>query len=224
MTANQPELNSLLEEIRSHVKRMKGTGITELALSARLPKGPAEALRQIRAEIGDCTRCKLCRGRTQIVFGTGNPEARLMFVGEGPGRDEDRQGEPFVGRAGQLLTDMIVKGMKMKREEVYIANVVKCRPPDNRYPEPEEVETCSPFLLQQIAAIKPQVLVTLGNLAAQTLLKTKTGITALRGRFHDFHGIPLMPTFHPAYLLRNPDMKRPCWEDLKKVVAALGGR
>lgn len=220
---NQPELKDLTREIQIHLRRLEEIGITEISLPEAPSRKPEEALRKIREEIGDCTRCQLCRGRTHIVFGVGNPRARLLFIGEGPGRDEDLQGEPFVGRAGQLLTRMI-EAMKMKREEVYIANIVKCRPPENRYPEPEEAATCYPFLLKQIDAIRPEIIVALGNLAAQTLLETKKGITGLRGRFHDFHGIPLMPTFHPAYLLRNPEMKKPCWEDLKKVMAALPAR
>lgn len=220
---NQPELKDLTREIQIHLRRLEEIGITEISLPEAPSRKPEEVLRKIREEIGDCTRCKLCQERTHIVFGVGNPRARLMFIGEGPGRDEDLQGEPFVGRAGQLLTRMI-EAMKMKREEVYIANIVKCRPPENRYPEPEEAATCYPFLLKQIDAIRPEIIVALGNLAAQTLLETKKGITGLRGRFHDFHGIPLMPTFHPAYLLRNPEMKKPCWEDLKKVMAALPAR
>ncbi len=204
-----------MKDLKAHLEDLIDIGIGEVHFAEF-----QETLQSIREEIGDCTRCKLCHGRTNIVFGVGSPHARLMFVGEGPGRDEDLQGEPFVGRAGQLLTKMI-EAMGYRREEVYIGNIVKCRPPDNRYPEPEEVATCTPFLLKQIAAIGPKVIVTLGNLASQTLLQTKTGITSLRGRFHDLNGIPLMPTFHPAYLLRNPEMKKPCWEDLKQVMARL---
>ncbi len=204
-----------MKDLKAHLVDLIDIGIGEVHFAEF-----QETLQSIREEIGDCTRCKLCHGRTNIVFGVGSPHARLMFVGEGPGRDEDLQGEPFVGRAGQLLTKMI-EAMGYRREEVYIGNIVKCRPPDNRYPEPEEVATCTPFLLKQIAAIGPKVIVTLGNLASQTLLQTKTGITSLRGRFHDLNGIPLMPTFHPAYLLRNPEMKKPCWEDLKQVMARL---
>lgn len=221
---NQHEFQGLLEDVKHHIQRAKEMGITELArvgaARASEPSNQAEELKNIREEIGDCKRCKLCEKRTQIVFGVGNPRAQLMFVGEGPGRDEDLQGEPFVGRAGQLLTKMI-EAMGFKRSDVYIANIVKCRPPDNRLPEPDEVEHCLPFLLKQIAAVQPKILVTLGNLASQTLLGTKTGITTLRGKFHDFHGTQLMPTYHPAYLLRNPNMKKPCWEDLKQVMAAL---
>jgi DNA polymerase len=181
--------------------------------------GTLEALRE---HIGDCQRCKLAPHRTHIVFGVGNPKARLVFVGEAPGRDEDRQGEPFVGRAGQLLTEIITKGMKLRREDVYIANVIKCRPPENRNPEPDEVASCEPFLLRQLGLIGPEVIVALGKFAAQSLLRSKTPITQLRGRWYDYHGIRLMPTFHPAYLLRNPGDKRLVWEDIQKVMATLG--
>lgn len=183
---------------------------------------PALDLDGVRAELGDCTRCRLASTRTQIVFGSGNPDARILFVGEGPGRDEDRQGLPFVGRAGELLTDIIQKGMKIDRSDVYICNVVKCRPPDNRNPEPEEVAACSPFLIQQIEAVRPEVIVALGKFAAQTLLESATPITRLRGRWHEYQGIPLMPTFHPAHLLRNPSYKRQVWEDIKQVMQRLG--
>jgi len=182
----------------------------------------ATTLEELRAGIGDCRRCKLSGGRTQVVFGVGNPRARLVFVGEGPGRDEDLRGEPFVGRAGALLTDIIEKGMKLRRSDVYICNVVKCRPPDNRNPEPDEVAACSPFLERQIALVEPEVIVALGKFAAQTLLTTSTPITKLRGRWHEYLGVPLMPTFHPAYLLRNPGDKRLVWEDIQQVMARLG--
>lgn len=183
--------------------------------------GAAATLDALGRHIGDCTRCKLCRGRTNLVFGVGNPDARLMFVGEGPGADEDLQGEPFVGRAGQLLTQ-IVKAMGFERGQVYIANVVKCRPPNNRNPEPDEIAACSPFLEAQIAAIRPDVIVALGKFAAQTLLATETPISRLRGRFHDRRGVDVMPTFHPSYLLRNPGAKREVWEDMKMVMKRLG--
>jgi uracil-DNA glycosylase len=181
---------------------------------------PPPALDAIRERMGDCTRCKLHSGRTNIVFGVGNPRAKLMFVGEGPGADEDEQGEPFVGRAGQLLTQ-IIKAMGYARQDVYIANVVKCRPPNNRNPEPDEVATCQPFLLEQIDAISPSVIVALGKFAAQTLLQTETPISRLRGRFHSLRGIDVMPTFHPSYLLRNPGAKREVWEDMKQVMRRL---
>ena len=177
----------------------------------------AEALAAVRADIGDCTRCKLhTLGRRQIVFGVGNPEADLMFVGEAPGADEDVQGIPFVGRAGQLLTK-IIEAIDLKRDDVYIANVIKCRPPQNRNPEPDEVGTCEPFLFRQIDSIKPKVIVALGKFAAQTLLRTLDPISRLRGRVYEYRGAKLIPTFHPAYLLRNPSSKREVWEDMKLV-------
>jgi uracil-DNA glycosylase family 4 len=181
-----------------------------------------EALRALREDIGDpCTRCKLhTLGRKQIVFGVGNPNADLMFVGEAPGADEDIQGEPFVGRAGQLLTK-IIEAIGLKREDVYIANVLKCRPPGNRNPEPDEVEQCEPFLLRQIDIIRPKVIVALGKFAAQCLLKTNDPITRLRGREYRFRDAILMPTYHPAYLLRTPSAKREVWEDMKRVRALL---
>jgi len=181
-----------------------------------------ETLDGVRADLGDCQRCKLAGGRTNLVFGVGDPHARLVFVGEGPGADEDAKGEPFVGRAGQLLTEIITKGMKLQRHDVYICNVVKCRPPGNRNPEPDEVAACEPFLMRQLGAIGPQVIVALGKFAAQTLLRSKTPITQLRGRWFDYQGIMLMPTFHPAYLLRNPGEKRLVWEDIQKVMRVLG--
>ena len=178
---------------------------------------PGDQLADIRADIGDCTRCKLHRlGRTQVVFGVGNPEADLMFVGEAPGHDEDVQGIPFIGRAGQLLTK-IIEAIELTREDVYIANVIKCRPPQNRNPEPDEVETCEPFLFRQIDTIKPRVIVALGTFAARTLLRTLDPISRLRGRVYDYRGAKLIPTFHPAYLLRNPASKRDVWEDMKVV-------
>lgn len=179
------------------------------------------SLQSIRADLGDCIRCPLHKGRKNIVFGVGNPKARLMFIGEGPGADEDAQGEPFVGAAGQLLTKMI-KAMGLARSDIYIANIVKCRPPGNRNPEPLEIEQCIPFLYRQIETVGPKVIVCLGKIAASTLLKNEIPITKLRGGFHDYQGIQVMPTYHPAYLLRNPVMKKPVWEDLKKVMGVLG--
>jgi uracil-DNA glycosylase family 4 len=181
----------------------------------------AEALRAIQFEIGDCTRCVLSRGRNKIVFGDGDPNARLMFVGEGPGADEDAQGLPFVGRAGQLLNNMIV-ATGLKREQVYIANIVKCRPPQNRVPEPEEANTCSPFLFQQIDVIRPEVLVALGSTAAMYLLGAKSSLSGLRGRVHACRGTKLIVTYHPAYLLRDPRQKKEAWQDLKLAMAELG--
>ena len=182
----------------------------------------AEALSRLKVEIGpDCQRCKLhALGRHQVVFGVGNPNADLMFVGEGPGADEDIQGEPFVGRAGQLLTK-IIEAIGMTRQDVYIANVIKCRPPQNRNPEPDEVEKCEPFLFRQIETIKPKVIVALGKFAAQSLLKTSEPITRIRGREYTYRDAILMPTYHPAYLLRNPSSKREVWEDMKRVRAIL---
>lgn len=181
---------------------------------------PPRSLQEIRDEIGDCRRCKLCSTRKNIVFGTGSPTAQLMFVGEAPGADEDAQGQPFVGRAGQLLTKMI-QAMGLSREAVYIANIIKCRPPENRNPQPDEIAACSPFLLKQIESIRPKVICALGTFSAQTLLETQQKISALRGKFHDYHGVKLLPTFHPAYLLRNPNEKKTVWEDLKKIMEEL---
>jgi DNA polymerase len=193
--------------------------LRDLALAA----DPAAALQALRVEvIGDCRRCGLCEGRTNVVFGVGHPRARLMFVGEGPGADEDAQGEPFVGRAGQLL-DRIIAAMGLSRPEVYIGNVVKCRPPGNRTPLPDEAATCLPFLRTQIAIVKPEVIVALGKTALEGLLGPLAGgITALRGRWFETQGIPLKATFHPAYLLRNPAAKAPVWEDMKDVLGRLG--
>ncbi|HEV8384767.1 MAG TPA: uracil-DNA glycosylase [Candidatus Acidoferrales bacterium] len=182
-----------------------------------------DSIEKIRADIGDCTRCALSQHRHSIVYGVGNPRAELMFVGEGPGADEDAQGIPFVGRAGQLLTQMI-EAMGLRREDVYIANVVKCRPPGNRLPEKEEIATCSPFLIRQIDAIKPKVLVALGACAVQTLLAAPVAITKIRGQWYDYRGIRMMPTFHPAFLLRDPRAKPDAWRDLQKVMAVLGLR
>jgi uracil-DNA glycosylase family 4 len=185
-------------------------------------KNAAEALTAIRVDIGeDCSRCKLhTLGRKQIVFGVGNPNADLMFVGEAPGADEDEQGIPFIGRAGQLLTK-IIEAIDLKREDVYIANIIKCRPPQNRNPEPDEVASCEPFLFRQIDVIKPKVIVALGKYAAQTLLRSETPISRLRGQQFDYRGAKLIPTFHPAYLLRNPSSKREVWEDMKLVRSLL---
>ena len=183
---------------------------------------PAQALRLIREDIGDCTRCKLHQqGRKQIVFGVGNPKADLMFIGEAPGADEDQQGEPFVGRAGQLLNNMI-KAMGIQREDVYIANIIKCRPPGNRTPERDECETCSPFLMRQIAAIQPKAIVALGAVAAKTLLAINAPMMEMRGRWYDFRGTKLAVTYHPAFLLRDPRQKKEAWKDLQMVMKELG--
>jgi len=179
-----------------------------------------ETLEEIRADLENCRKCPLCQGRKTIVFGTGNPRARLVLVGEAPGREEDLKGEPFVGEAGRLL-DRMLFAMGLAREEVYICNVEKCRPPQNRDPRPEEIEACEPFLKRQLSAIGPEVIITLGKFAAQTLLRDQSPISRLRGHWREYQGIPLMPTFHPAYLLRNPAGKREVWEDLKKVLQRL---
>jgi DNA polymerase len=179
-----------------------------------------ESLADVRADMGDCTRCGLFEHRTHIVFGEGSPNAQVVFVGEGPGADEDRCGQPFVGAAGQLLTK-IIAAMHLTRKAVYISNIVKCRPPNNRNPKPEEVRRCLPFLKRQLAAIQPRVICALGSVAARALLETETPISRLRGRFHDFSGIPVMPTFHPAYLLRNPEKKKEVWEDIQQIMKML---
>lgn len=181
------------------------------------PEILSETLDEIRADLGDCQRCRLARGRNRIVFGDGNPGAKLVFVGEGPGFEEDQQGKPFVGAAGQLLS-RIIEAINLTRSQVYICNIVKCRPPKNRNPEPAEISTCFPFLERQIAAIQPDIICALGSVAAQTLLQTTMSISRLRGRFHEYKGIKVLPTYHPAYLLRNPDKKRDVWEDMKMLM------
>ncbi|HEY6395635.1 MAG TPA: uracil-DNA glycosylase [Candidatus Binataceae bacterium] len=192
-------------------------------LYSRYPGLEAVAdLNALREYIGECQRCKLAPRRTNLVFGVGNPNAELMFVGEAPGADEDARGEPFVGRAGQLLTDIIERGMGLSRSDVYICNVIKCRPPDNRNPEPDEVATCEPFLMRQIELVRPRVIVGLGTFAVQALLKVKTPISKLRGIWHEVRGVRMMPTFHPAYLLRNPADKRLVWADVQAVMKELG--
>ncbi len=207
------------------IAHLREIGVRELGTSETASPRRSSALArlaEIRADLGDCRRCKLCAGRTQIVFGAGDPEARLLFVGEGPGAEEDRQGEPFVGRAGQKLDEMI-RAIGFARSQVYIANVVKCRPPENRTPEADEVETCAPFLFRQIEAISPRVIVALGSPAAKTLLGTREGIKRIRGTWGEFRGIPVMPTFHPAYLLRayTVENRRLVFEDLKAARARL---
>jgi uracil-DNA glycosylase family 4 len=194
--------------------------LEEPAPAADKPRTGKAGLQVLRDEIGDCQRCKLAPTRTNLVYGVGNPDADLVFVGEAPGADEDAQGEPFVGKAGQLLTKMI-EAMGYTRDDVYICNVLKCRPPANRNPEPDEVASCEPFLKRQLAAIRPRIIVALGKFAAQCLLRDDTPITRLRGGFRSYEGIPLMPTLHPAYLLRDPSKKKLAWDDLKAVNAAL---
>ncbi|HYH99939.1 uracil-DNA glycosylase [Hyalangium sp.] len=184
-------------------------------------EGERPTLDQIRRELGDCQRCKLCTGRKNIVFGVGNPRAELVFVGEGPGEQEDLKGVPFVGPAGELLTKMI-QAMGFSRDDVYICNVVKCRPPGNRNPEPDEITACEPFLRSQLLALQPKVIVALGKFAAQTLLRDSTPITRLRGQWREYQGVKLMPTFHPAYLLRSPQEKKKAWEDLQQVMKIFG--
>jgi DNA polymerase len=195
-------------------------GINSLPVSETKADKPGQlnviTLEEVRKELGDCKRCKLHLTRRTIVFGEGNEKATLMFIGEGPGYDEDVQGKPFVGRAGQLLTK-IIESINLSREEVYIANIIKCRPPQNRNPEPDEIQSCNPFLARQISAIQPKIICALGTFSAQTLLKTDVKITALRGKFYDLEGIKVIPTYHPAFLLRNPEKKREVWEDMKKI-------
>jgi uracil-DNA glycosylase family 4 len=233
------------EQLAAHLKYFEALGVTGVSKDRRwterepgtphahaAPSAPHDAgstlhaapctLHDVRAELGDCTRCKLHPTRTNIVFGVGNANADLMFVGEAPGADEDQQGEPFVGRAGQLLTK-IIEAIGLTRSDVYIANVLKCRPPNNRNPEPDEVAQCEPFLFKQIDLIRPKVIVALGTHAAHALLKVETPISKLRGQVLQFRGATLIPTFHPAYLLRSPERKRDVWEDMKKVRALLGG-
>lgn len=208
-------------ELVSKTTTMLDEDIITIKEPANLFDGKTMTLEEIREEIGDCTRCQLHEGRTNLVFGDGNPKARLMFVGEGPGRDEDMQGKPFVGRSGKLLTK-IIEAMGLKREDVYIGNVVKCRPPNNRAPEQNEMDTCEQFLFKQIRFIKPEVIVCLGATAAKSILKTKASLGSLRGKFHMYSGSKLMVTYHPAALLRNPNFKKPAWEDMQVVMKELG--
>ncbi len=246
MDEMQREFLEIVEQVRAHLEYRRALGMSFVEMPLRgVPRSTAPVAAQVdpvktasalverpfasgaaglaavREELGDCIRCKLHKGRKNIVFGEGNPNAALVFVGEGPGQEEDLQGRPFVGAAGQLLTDIIVKGMQLKREDVYICNIVKCRPPGNRNPEPDEVGACEPFLIKQLRAINPQIIIGLGNVAVKTLLKTKEGITSLRGNWKTYQGIPLMPTFHPAYLLRTPSDKKLVWDDIKKVIAEM---
>lgn len=243
------ELREILKDVRKHVLWQEQEGAKRIWVSVssvarpkivppaeasprtrepsalKLPEAPPhsdqKALDEIRRDMGNCTRCKLCQGRKHIVFGTGNPRAQLVFVGEGPGAEEDAQGLPFVGPAGQLLTKMI-EAMGFKRDEVYICNVVKCRPPNNRNPEPDEIAACEPFLKAQLKSIQPKAIVALGKFAAQTLLRDEAPITRLRGTWRQYEGIALMPTFHPAYLLRQPAEKKKAWSDLQQVMKMFG--
>jgi len=212
--------NEVISDLKSYLEYLKGMGIVSLPTSEIKPGEPNPSrvmtLEEVRKELGDCKRCKLHRTRRTVVFGEGNEKATLMFIGEGPGYDEDVQGRPFVGKAGQLLTK-IIESINLRREEVYIANIIKCRPPQNRNPESDEIQSCNSFLMKQIRVIQPRIICALGTFAAQTLLKTDTKISALRGKFFDLEGIKVIPTYHPAFLLRNPERKREVWEDMKKI-------
>ncbi len=213
----EQEFHLVLSSLQDYLISLKDEGVEEIPQQQVLPsKGKGDLLNQVRKNLGECTRCKLHPHRKNIVFGTGNPEAKLVFVGEGPGGDEDLQGKPFVGRAGQLLTK-IINSINLTREEVYIANIIKCRPPQNRNPEPDEIKACEPFLIQQLDVIQPKIICALGTFAAQTLLETDERISRLRGRFISYRGSKLIATFHPAYLLRNPNKKRDVWEDMKMI-------
>ncbi len=232
------ELHEALAQARSFFEDLHDLGVSAVPvaeLPAELPPCPpdvcgvdrggtavcrAETMEEIQADLGDCQRCPLCRGRKSIVFGVGDPHARLVFVGEAPGREEDEKGEPFVGEAGRLL-DRILFAMGLARQDVYLCNVEMCRPPGNRDPRPEEIAACEPFLKRQLAAIEPAMIITLGECASQSLLGDQTAISHLRGKWHQYQGIPLLPTYHPAYLLRNPAAKREVWEDMKQVIKCL---
>ncbi len=218
-------INELISDLKTYLEYLKGMGIVSIPVLENIPEKVTQSeiltLEEVRKELGDCKRCKLHRTRRTIVFGEGNKKATLMLVGEGPGYDEDVQGRPFVGKAGQLLTK-ILQSINLPREEVYIANIIKCRPPQNRNPEPDEIQSCHPFLMKQIGVIQPKVICALGTFSAQTLLQTDTKITALRGKLFDLEGIKVIPTYHPAFLLRNPDKKREVWEDMKKIAELLG--
>jgi DNA polymerase len=219
------------DELRLELTLLRDLGFTHLDLRNAAPAAAIDDARSAEAKtlLGEleaiasvCVKCNLAKTRTQVVYGAGNPNADLMFIGEAPGRDEDEQGKPFVGRAGQLLTD-IIKAMKLTRDDVYIANVIKCRPPENRNPEPDELEACRPYIRQQVEIIQPRVIVTLGKFALQSLLEKSYGITAVRGKWLEYQGVKVMPTYHPAYLLRTPAAKKDVWEDMKLVMAELAG-
>ncbi len=229
------EVLEIIRDTRAYLLLLKETGVEEMPVKnkpevrgqkqevrMKLEEGKKKLrLDALLAKIGDCKRCKLWEGRTNIVFGAGNPDTKLLFIGEGPGQEEDRQGKPFVGRAGELLTNMIL-AMGLTRDDVYIANVVKCRPPGNRNPETDEISACSPFLKEQINIIKPEIICALGTFASHTLLETKIKISEIRGKIHEKDGYRIIPTFHPAYLLRNPQEKRLSWEDLQIIMKELG--
>jgi uracil-DNA glycosylase len=212
------------DPISDELRFLRDVGFTHLDIRQTAGQGSStDPLAPLREEVSACQACRLAGGRTIVVFGSGNPAADLMFVGEAPGRDEDLQGEPFVGRAGQLLTG-IIEAMTLRREDVYIANVIKCRPPENRNPEPDELDACRPFLRRQVEIIRPRVIVTLGRFALQSLLERQVAISAARGEWTSFGDVKVMPTYHPAYLLRNPAAKRDVWNDMKKVMEELGLR
>jgi uracil-DNA glycosylase family 4 len=223
-------VTSTIEEIKTFFRFLAERGCQGFECSqptldmidawGRKKKVSSETLKEIRTDLGDCRRCRLSKSRKNIVFGTGDPGARLMFVGEGPGYEEDQSGEPFVGAAGRLLTK-IIEAINHSRERVYICNIIKCRPPGNRNPMPDEINECFPFLKRQIISVKPDIICALGTFAAQTLLESRAPISKLRGCFHDYSGTKVLPTYHPAYLLRNPDKKRDVWEDMKKLMKAL---
>jgi len=233
---SSPSSDAIRNELLSLVKSVRGQVLDAerlyVAVDCKRPQPArknkpdgedrAEALHALSLEAANCRQCPLAQTRKNVVFGAGSLKAQVVFVGEAPGADEDEQGRPFVGRAGQLLTDIIVKGMKLARKDVYICNILKCRPPGNRNPLPEEINQCEPFLKKQLQLIRPRVICALGKFAAQTLLKMETPITALRGRFYDYEGIKLMPTYHPAYLLRNPSAKKQVWEDVQRIMKEVG--
>jgi DNA polymerase len=220
MSGMDRSMAEIISDLKSYLEYLKGIGIVSLPCSEiehdALRPSRILTLEEVRKELGDCKRCKLHRTRRTIVFGEGNEKATLMFIGEGPGYEEDVQGRPFVGRAGQLLTK-IIQSVNLSREAVYIANLIKCRPPQNRNPEADEIQSCSPFLMKQMDVIQPKIICALGTFSAQALLKTDAKISALRGEFFDLEGIKVIPTYHPAFLLRNPERKREVWEDMKKI-------
>ena len=221
----------MTDEVLHELALLRDFGFTHLDLSSAAPlatpqprniaTSDGDPWTMLSAEAHDCTKCRLAGTRKNVVFGVGNPNADLMFIGEAPGRDEDEKGEPFVGRAGQLLTD-IIKAMKLTRDDVYIANVIKCRPPENRNPEPDEMDACRPFIRRQVELIQPKVIVTLGRFGLQSLTGKSYSVSAVRGQWLEYEGIKLMPTWHPAYLLRTPAAKKDVWADMKKVMAELG--
>jgi len=217
--------NIILNSLKIAVETEQLSGVKDIYFPRKetsvVLKTKSETLKELSVSVRECARCPLAKTRTNVVLGEGNPDAELMFIGEAPGRDEDLQGRPFVGRAGQLLTK-IIESIGLKREDVYIANILKCRPPENRNPLPDEIAVCKDYLARQIEIIKPKVICALGKFSAQTLLDTETPISGLRGKFHDHNGIKLMPTYHPAYLLRNPEGKKDVWADMKKIAKELG--